>query len=727
MPMAAIHGQSPTSTVSGDTSTSTTDPPTASFSDGDRLRASMEAWKRSAALASERYGEARQRQIAAERDDRYELRKRWLEEEAKKRAESLGKQKEVANNCNVSTNMPPPLYQSTPVNNRDRKRHFDSNDYGHEEWRQEFRMMEIIFKMPGMQQQSCKNMMTGFPTGSFQSSGSYTVDPYPSNNGMASSIGQYQLPERASKFCSDAYLNQPVASSTFACSPMPSTSTADLPLRQGYPSADIPQFSNTSDSVATGSLQSHEPKLPVPDAAIHCCDGRPSTSTCPTSPNEIPTPPALAHSGSATTGNSCASMTTMVEHNLRSPAEDLGFNAVNEDNMTRMLTSIPTDSLGMLGADAVDSIFDGDTTGDSAAGQVPVVTSTDSNSPTNFNHGGPQSVHSTDSAPQSSGNGNPPSTPTVDATSTSLHPAPFSQVSTSQLPTFFQQSPSQSSTFPQQSPSQQSIAYPPSASGQPPPFQHDPHSKNPFFIQASSSRTQNYSPATMGPTTSFSCSQPTGFATVSQQPPGFSQHNTLYPNSFPHSGTVFNHSEPLNSKSNFYPASSANPVGSPFVGQQSTVNAGFNMNGYPIYGMPTAQMSQRQVIMQAHHQQQMAMAMSMEGSGGAMNPQQYNMIMMQKHQQNTNAMMQQRAAMMYHGYPNGATMSQQQQYVAHMNKMQQQRFYNGVSPSEPAFMSCQRNTGMNESSIGVGFGTTVQAMTAPSSYPLYSQTFAAQQ
>ena len=45
-------------------------------SDGDRLRASMEAWKRSAAIASERYEEARQRQIAVERDDRQELRKR---------------------------------------------------------------------------------------------------------------------------------------------------------------------------------------------------------------------------------------------------------------------------------------------------------------------------------------------------------------------------------------------------------------------------------------------------------------------------------------------------------------------------------------------------------------------------------------------------------------------------------------------------------------------------
>ncbi|EPB73718.1 MamL-1 domain protein [Ancylostoma ceylanicum] len=140
MQVALMSGQSPSSTLNGNASTP--DPPVPS-SDGDRLRASMEAWKRSAALASERYGEARQRQIAAERDDRQELRKRWLEEEAKKRAESVGKHKDVMSTNTLTPNMPPPLYQSTPINNRDsRKRHLDTNDYGHEEWRQGFRMME---------------------------------------------------------------------------------------------------------------------------------------------------------------------------------------------------------------------------------------------------------------------------------------------------------------------------------------------------------------------------------------------------------------------------------------------------------------------------------------------------------------------------------------------------------------------------------------------------------
>lgn len=92
---------------------------------------------------------------------------------------------------------------------------------------------------------------------------------------------------------------------------------------------------------------------------------------------------------------SCPSSTAIVEQNLRSPAEDLGCNVVNEDNMTRMLTSIRTDSLGMLGADAVDSLFDNDTSAESGAGQVPVVTSTDNtSSPAPFSHGGPQSVHS---------------------------------------------------------------------------------------------------------------------------------------------------------------------------------------------------------------------------------------------------------------------------------------------------------------------------------------------
>ncbi|KAJ1346778.1 hypothetical protein KIN20_001677 [Parelaphostrongylus tenuis] len=690
----------------------------------------MEAWKRSAALASERYSEARQRQIAAERDDRNELRKRWLEEEAKKRAESLGKQKEAINGCGLSGNMPPPLYQSTPlVNSRDRKRHH-SNDYGFEEWRQSFRLIEgpgssemrktssdsyinypqpgMGFSpgmmMPGMQQQSCKGMMPSFPpTGSFPNS----AVSYPTQRMM--------VPP------------------THGCSPMPSTSTADLSLGQRYPSMNLPQFPSSSDCIPSGSLQSQQAQFLAADPTPYSCDMRPSSSMCPTSPNEVPTPPALVNSGSTVVGT-CASSAAVVEQSLRSPAEDLGCNAVNEDNMTRMLTSIRTDSLGMLGADAVDSLFDSETAGDSAAGQVPVVTSTDPNSSPSagFSHGGPQSVHSVHSAPQSNGNCNPPSTPSVDATAnTAPHATSFPPVSASQSNTFTHRSPSQSSIFPKQSPSQQSCTFPSSVRGQPSPFPLNSQSKNAaFFVQPSSPQCLSYPTTTMENAASFttSSSQSTPYATLSQQPSGFQQHSTIYPNTFPPSAALFSHNESFPSTSNPYSASSSvsaglgpSSTGPAFVGQQEVLNPGFAMNGYPIYDMQSAQISQQQMIIQAQHQQQMAMAMSRPGA--PMNAQQYHMAMLQKHQQNVKAMMHQRAGMMYHSYPNGAAMSQQQ-YLMHMQKMQQSRFHNGIDPSDPGFMSTQRMIGMRGSQIGSGIPSAMEPM---GTYPPYSHTFAPQQ
>uniref|UniRef100_A0A0K0DHY1 MamL-1 domain-containing protein n=1 Tax=Angiostrongylus cantonensis TaxID=6313 RepID=A0A0K0DHY1_ANGCA len=738
MQMAVMPGHSPSSSMEGEKASAAPEPPVSS-SDGDRLRASMEAWKRSAALASERYGEARQRQIAAERDDRNELRKRWLEEEAKKRAESVVKQKEAINGCSLSGNMPPPLYQSTPINNRDRKRHHDSNDYGHEEWRQGFRLMEGSatsemsktstdtyinypqtgiglspgMMMPGMHQQSNKGMIADYPTRPFPSSASYPLNSYSANDGMSSSTTEQFFPlERAPRFCEGTFQTQCVVPSTLCCSPMPSTSTADLSLSQRYHSMELPQFPTSSDCIHAGSLRPQQTQFPSNDPAACGCDMRPSSSMCPTSPNEVPTPPALVNSSGAATGN-CTSSATVVEPSLRSPAEDLGCNAVNEDNMTKVLTSIRTDSLGMLGADAVDSLFDNDTAADGAAGQVSIVTSTEPNSsPTGFSHGGPQSVHSIHSAPQSNGNCNPPSTPTIDTTASIVpHSTTFPQVSASQSTTFPHQSPSHSSVFPKQSPSQQSSAFPSAVTGRLSPFPHNSQTENAFFAQPSSSQCLSY-PTTMENTASFTTpsSQSTAYATVSQQPPGFPQHSTIYPNSFPPTATVFPHTESLPSTSNPYaPSSSATGMGS----------------RYPIYDMPSAQMSQQQMLMQAQQQQQqMAMAMG-GGPGAAMNAQQYHMAMIQKHQQNVKAMMQQRAAM-YHGYPNGAAMSRQQ-YFMHMQKMQQTRFHNGIDHSEPAFMSNQRMVGMRGSQIGAGVAATMEPMAGSGTYPQYSQTFAAQQ
>nr|CDJ94882.1 unnamed protein product [Haemonchus contortus] len=447
MQVAMMPGQSPSSTLNNGNA-STPDPPvssSATSSDADRLRASMEAWKRTAAIASERYNEARQRQIVAEREDRLELRKRWLEEEAKKRAENVGKQKNDLSGSNVSSNMPPPLYSSTPINTRDRKRHLDNNDYGHEEWRQGFRMMEgsgvsEISKsstdmygnmpyhtpngtfypgmmMPEMQHQG-KGAMHGFPGPGFPNGASYPHGSYPPNGALPAPNGHFSSSKSTPNFRGNSFATpQTASSSSVSCSPMPSTSTADgSTMGQRYPSMELPQFPISADSTPVIQQQSQQNQFSTSDSTPYSCGMRPSPSMCPTSPNEVPTPPALANSGSVPLGSSCTS-SAIIEQSLRSPAEDLGCNAVNEDNMTKMLTSIRTDSLGMLGADAVDSLFDSDVgDNDGAAGQVPLVTSTDSSSsPAGFSHGGPQSVHSVHSAPQSNSNCNPPSTPTPSA------------------------------------------------------------------------------------------------------------------------------------------------------------------------------------------------------------------------------------------------------------------------------------------------------------------------
>ncbi|VDL80067.1 unnamed protein product [Nippostrongylus brasiliensis] len=432
MQVAMMPGQSPSSMNNGNASTP--DPPvssssSSSTSDGDRLRASMEAWKRTAAIASERYSEARQRQIAAEREDRHELRKRWLEEEAKKRAESAGKQKDVIGGNNMSA-MPPPLYQSTPINNRDRKRHLDANDYGHEEWRQGFRMMEgpnmadmsktnsdmcggMNYPVPngsfypGMMMpemhQSGKGGLPNFPNAHFANGAPYPPSSYHNGGPPPAQSGHFPPSKSTPNF----------RTASFPTSQTPSSSMGDVSLGQRYPSMELPQFPMSSESTPAVPQQSQQAQFSSSESNTYGCGMRPSPSMCPTSPNEVPTPPALANSGSVPVGSSCTS-SSMIEQNLRSPAEDLGCNAVNEDNMTRMLTSIRTDSLGMLGADAVDSLFDNDASGDCAAGQVPLVTSTDStSSPAGFSHGGPQSVHSVHSnaayaQQMPSGSGYPP-------------------------------------------------------------------------------------------------------------------------------------------------------------------------------------------------------------------------------------------------------------------------------------------------------------------------------
>ncbi|PIO62269.1 MamL-1 domain protein [Teladorsagia circumcincta] len=569
-------GQSPSSTLNNGNA-STPDPPvssSASSSDADRLRASMEAWKRTAAIASERYSEARQRQIAAEREDRHELRKRWLEEEAKKRAESVGKQKDAMSGGNVSSNMPPPLYQSTPINNRDRKRHLDNNDYGHEEWRQGFRMME-----------------GGGGSGTYEGS----AFPIWLHTAHAKDLGCNAVNE-------DNMTKM-----------LTSIRTDSL----GMLGAD-----------AVDSLF---------DSDVGDNDG---------AAGQVPTPPALANSGSVPLGNSCAS-SAMIEQSLRSPAEDLGCNAVNEDNMTKMLTSIRTDSLGMLGADAVDSLFDSDVgDNDGAAGQVPLVTSTDStSSPTGFSHGGPRSAHSVHSAPQSNSNCNPPSTPTPSAPLSTPFPP---QVPTSQ-PSSFPQSSPQSSTFrPPSSP--QSARYPSTTPNRSSSFPQNSQSQAPFFQQPPSSQSENFPPSSMASSTNFpmaSSSQSVGFPPSTPQPSNYPQQNAMQQSAYAQqmpSGVGYPTSCPQPSTSNPYACGPSggmmsNAADPAFMGQQGMVNP-----GYPGYDMPSsAHMSQQQqMAMQAHHQQQMMMGVA--GAGGTMSAQQYHMVMMQKHQQHMKAVMQQRGS-----------------------------------------------------------------------------------
>uniref|UniRef100_A0A1I7WW44 Small ribosomal subunit protein mS31 n=1 Tax=Heterorhabditis bacteriophora TaxID=37862 RepID=A0A1I7WW44_HETBA len=72
MQVAMIPGQSP-STLSG---SATPDSMSTPVSDDDRLRLSMEAWKRNSMLLSDRYKEARNRQLVVERADRDELRRK---------------------------------------------------------------------------------------------------------------------------------------------------------------------------------------------------------------------------------------------------------------------------------------------------------------------------------------------------------------------------------------------------------------------------------------------------------------------------------------------------------------------------------------------------------------------------------------------------------------------------------------------------------------------------
>ncbi|VDO75170.1 unnamed protein product [Heligmosomoides polygyrus] len=683
---AMMHGQSPSSTLNNGNS-STPDPPvsscsSASSSDSDRLRASMEAWKRTAAIASERYSEARQRQIAVEREDRHELRKRWLEDEAKKRAESVGKQKD------------------------DRKRHLDTNDYGHDEWRQGFRMMEgssmtevskasadmygnMTYPVPngnfypGMMmsdmQMRNKGMMPGFPTPGFPSNASYPAGSYAANGGTPQAQnGPFPMSKSTPNFCANSFPTTQT-SSAMGCSPMPSTSTADAStgasLGPRFPSMELPQFPISTDSTpAIPQQQSQQGQFSTSDSTPYGCGMRPSPSMCPTSPNEVPTPPALANSGSVPVGSSCTS-SSMIEQNLRSPAEDLGCNAVNEDNMTRMLTSIRTDSLGMLGADAVDSLFDNEAGDECAAGQVPLVTSTDANSsPTGFSHGGPQSVHSVHSAPQSNSNCNPPSTPTASVTpsapcSTAYQP----QGSTSQTNGFPQSSPQSSTTFRPSPPPQQSSGFAQSAPGQPPPYAQSAQAQNAFFQQQQQSLSSQS--AASYPTTSMpaaSSSQTACFGGSSaQQATSCPQQNVMQQSAYgqqmpsgsgypPNMAAQPSTSNPYQCASSGMIPNSADPA---FMAQQGMMNPGYDMS--------SAQMSQQQqMAMQAHHQQQMAMGMA--GPGAAMSAQQYHMAMMQKHQQHMKVMMQQRAAMMYQGYPNGASMSQQQ-YFMQMQKMQQTR------------------------------------------------------
>ncbi|KAK6025659.1 MamL-1 domain protein [Ostertagia ostertagi] len=277
MQVAMMPGQSPSSTLNNGNA-STPDPPvssSASSSDADRLRASMEAWKRTAAIASERYSEARQRQIAAEREDRHELRKRWLEEEAKKRAESVGKQKDGLSGGNVSSNMPP----------TDRKRHLDNNDYGHEEWRQGFRMMEGS-GMPEISKASADmygNMGYHTPNGSFYP-GMMMHEMQQQGKGVMVGFSSPSAPS----FRGNSFPTSQTVSSSVACSPMPSTSTADAStLGQRFPSMELPQFPISTDSTPVIQQQSQQAQFSTSDSTPYSCGMRPSPSMCPTSPNEV--------------------------------------------------------------------------------------------------------------------------------------------------------------------------------------------------------------------------------------------------------------------------------------------------------------------------------------------------------------------------------------------------------------------------------------------------------
>ncbi|KAK6016839.1 MamL-1 domain protein [Ostertagia ostertagi] len=311
MQVAMMPGQSPSSTLNNGNA-STPDPPvssSASSSDADRLRASMEAWKRTAAIASERYSEARQRQIAAEREDRHELRKRWLEEEAKKRAESVGKQKDGLSGGNVSSNMPP-----------DRKRHLDNNDYGHEEWRQGFRMMEgsgmpEISKAsadmygnmgyhtpngsfyPGMMmhemQQQGKGVMVGFSSPVFPNGTSYPPGSYPPNGGLPAANGHFPSSKSAPSFRGNSFPTSQTVSSSVACSPMPSTSTADAStLGQRFPSMESFNLPISLDSTPVFKQQAHKGHyIPSGLTPYSWWDAAQVTSMLP----DVPTPPALAN------------------------------------------------------------------------------------------------------------------------------------------------------------------------------------------------------------------------------------------------------------------------------------------------------------------------------------------------------------------------------------------------------------------------------------------------
>ncbi|KAJ1354864.1 hypothetical protein KIN20_011935 [Parelaphostrongylus tenuis] len=271
--------------------------PSVSSSEGDRLCESIEAWKQTAALASERYAEARQRQLVNERRDREELRKRWLDAQENKRSRKTGKRKKIVNEPESSANISPSLQQSTPVHCHDGQRHRDSNVGGHEEWRQGFRLSEdrgapnipressvayinypqsgTIFSpgmmMPVVQQQSSIGMVPSFPVEYFPRSATYPVDPYSANDEMSSS--------RRGQFIS---MEKTPDSSAFVSSAMSSTFAVDLSLGRGYPSMELQQFVPSYDCVSAGLLQSQQAECSAFDPIPYGCDGRHNPSIYPT-------------------------------------------------------------------------------------------------------------------------------------------------------------------------------------------------------------------------------------------------------------------------------------------------------------------------------------------------------------------------------------------------------------------------------------------------------------